>query len=280
MSIRQWLHSAMALVIGAAICAAPARADTNPRKPIHLVIGFAAGGGTDVFVRLLAPYLSAALGQPVPVENRTGANGNLATEAVARAAPDGYTLLVSTNSVMGSGPYAYPGQPVDPIADLAHITMLVESPWYVVGSKGIAQNSMAAVLEAARAAPKKFVFGSQGRGSMGDIIASMIQVEGDVQFNIVQYRGGGAVVTDILANQAQLSNFSSQMMDSYYSSQQVNGLMVLAKERNPVTPDIPSSAELGLPNLDRITYWVDLRAPKATPPRGDRAHLSRRRDSV
>ncbi|MTH62017.1 Bug family tripartite tricarboxylate transporter substrate binding protein [Paracoccus litorisediminis] len=249
------------------LCQPALAAETDyPQRPVHLVIGFAAGGGTDVFVRLLAPYLSKELGQPVVVENPTGANGNLATEAVASATPDGHTLLISTNSVMGSGPHVYPDQPVDPIEDLAHVTMLVESPYYVIASKDSHWSSFDDLVTAAKADPGKLVFGSQGVGSMGDIVAGVLELETGIDLNIVQYRGGGAVATDILSNQAQVTNFSSQMMDSYYASGQVDGLLVMSPDRNGATPDIPSAGELGYQDLSRLSYWTGLHAPKDTPP--------------
>jgi tripartite-type tricarboxylate transporter receptor subunit TctC len=260
------LRIAIAAIALVGLTAAPAPAQDFPTSPVRLVVGFAPGGGTDVFVRLLAPYLAKTLGQQVLVENRTGANGAIANEFVAKAAPDGHTLLISTSSVMGSGPHAAPGQPVNPVEDLEHVTMLIESPYYVVGSNGMPYDDLAATLEAAKSKPGSIGFGSQGVGGMGDIIAKMLELETGAKLNIVQYRGGGAVATDLLANQVQLTNFSSQMIDSYYPSGQVRGLMVLAAERSPVTPDIPSSAELGYENLERLTYWAGLHAPKGTPP--------------
>ena len=268
MSIGKILRAATFSAALAIMSSAPAyaQADNYPSGPLRLIVGFAAGGGTDVFVRLLAPYLSEAIGKPVLVENRVGANGNLANEFVAKSAPDGLTLLVATSSVMGSGPYASASQAVHPVKDLAHVTMIVESPYYFVANPGNEHDTLAALLDAAKKKPGTIVYGGQGVGGIGEVFAKLLEVKTGAVFNLVQYTGGGAVVNDMLANQAHISNFSSSMMNSYYPTRQVKALAVISKDRNPVTPDIPSMNELGIEGFDKLTYWAGLHVHKDTPP--------------
>lgn len=141
------------------------------------------------------------------MENRVGANGNLANEVVATSAPDGLTLLVATSSVMGSGPYAFPGQTVHSVKDLAHVTMLVESPYYLVASPESEHDTLPEFLEAAKKNPGSIAYGGQGVVGLGEIFAKLLEIRTGSVFNLIQYSGGGAVVTDLLANQVQLSNF-------------------------------------------------------------------------
>jgi tripartite-type tricarboxylate transporter receptor subunit TctC len=253
-----------ALALGTA-GASISRADDFPTKPIRLVVGFPPGGGTDVFVRFLAPYIATELGQQVVVENRTGANGNLATEFVARAAPDGYTLMISTSSVMGTGPHAYPTAPVHPVRDLAHVTLLAESPYYLVTNPGLPFKTYPEFVAAARREPGKYVFAAQGVGSAGHIVAELLQIQSGIDIKIVQYRGGGPVVTDLLANQVHLSIFSAQMSESYFRDGRIGAFFVMDKKRSPGLANMPASIELGIRSVDQITYWAGLHAPKGTP---------------
>jgi tripartite-type tricarboxylate transporter receptor subunit TctC len=240
-------------------------AQDYPSRPMRLIVGFPPGGGTDVFARLLAPHLAEQLGQPIAVENRSGVNGGLATEHVARSAPDEHTLMISTSSVMGTGPHAFPNSPVHPVRDLGHVTMLAESSYFLVTNPGLQAKSFADFIAAAKAAPGRYVFASQGIGSAGHITAELLQLQYGISIKIAQYRGGGAVVTDLLADQVHLSIFSAQMSESYFNSGRLGALAIMAKARSPGSPNVPASTELGAKSLDQITYWAGLHVPKGTP---------------
>lgn len=186
---RQFLGSAAA---GAATFAMPglALARKWPTGPINLVLGFPAGGGLDAYVRLLSPFLSEKLGEQILVENRTGANGNIATENVIRAKPDGHTLLFSTASAMAAASYAFPDLSFNPIEDLNHITLATQSSYVLLGSKELKANTWPEFVELAKSEPGKLVHACAGVGSVNHLLGELLSIRAGIKLNTVQYKGG------------------------------------------------------------------------------------------
>jgi tripartite-type tricarboxylate transporter receptor subunit TctC len=254
--------------LGAALLAAPTilRAQDWPSKPVNIVLGFPPGGGADNFARLLAPFLSEKLGQQVLVENRPGANGNIATEYVINAEPDGYTVLLSTASAMAAASHSFPDLAFDPIEDLAPVTLATESYYVLIVNKDLPANTWPEFVELAKSEPGKLVHACVGVGSVNEYIVDLLSMRAGIEVNTVQYKGGGPAITDVLANQAQMMMSSISQSEAFLDSGQVKGILIAAPERAPQLPDIPSSAEYGLEGVDRMAFWMGASVPKETPP--------------
>jgi tripartite-type tricarboxylate transporter receptor subunit TctC len=252
-----------------------ARAQTYPSGPIRIIVGFPPGGGADAYARLMAPYLSEKLGQPIAVENKTGANGNVATEFVSRARPDGLTLLLSTSSAVVAAPHAFPNMPVHPLRDLSHITMAVESEFILITNPTLEAKTYADFIALAKKTPGKIVHASPGIGSANHIAAELLSLRTGIKMNTVHYRGSGSIMTELLANQVNLTIASTALAEPYIKSGRVGAIMVLGNKRLTQFPDLPTSAELGISDLDRITFWLSLHGPKGMPkPIANKVHES------
>lgn len=233
-----------------------------PSRPIRIVVAFATGSGNDVIARLLAPRLSEALGQPVTVENRTGAGGMIGTEAVAKAPPDGYTLGLGTSSQLVMNPALYRSMPFDIDRDLTTVGLISATPLVLASRKG-GWNDMKALIAAARANPGKISYGSGGNGAISHIVGETFKKEAGVDLLHVPYKGNGPAMADLLAGTVDL------VFDGFATAGQhhKNGAMrILATngKRHPDYPDVPTYAEAGVPNYEAYT-WNCLIAPKATP---------------
>ncbi|MDW9627774.1 hypothetical protein GOB10_29165 [Sinorhizobium meliloti] len=261
---RQFLGSAAA---GAATFAMPglALARKWPTGPINLVLGFPAGGGLDAYVRLLSPFLSEKLGEQILVENRTGANGNIATENVIRAKPDGHTLLFSTASAMAAASYAFPDLSFNPIEDLNHITLATQSSYVLLGSKELKANTWPEFVELAKSEPGKLVHACAGVGSVNHLLGELLSIRAGIKLNTVQYKGGAPAMTDLLANQAQLTFISVGQAEPYVKSGQLKAILNCAPARAKQLPDVAASTEFGIADVDQMSFWISASAPKNTP---------------
>lgn len=254
--------------VGAALFAMPSitYAREWPARPVSLVLGFPPGGGLDNYVRLLSPFLEQQLGTPVQVENRAGANGNIASENIVNARPDGYKILFSTCSAMAAASYAFPDLRFNPITDLEHITLAAESSYVLLVSKDLPANNWDEFVALAKADPGKLVHACVGVGSVNHLLGELLSMRAGIQLNTVMYSGGGPAITDLLANQAQLAFISVGQAEPYIKSGDLKAILNCAAERAPQLPDVPASAEFGLVDVDQMTFWLSASAPKGTPP--------------
>jgi tripartite-type tricarboxylate transporter receptor subunit TctC len=253
---------------GAALLAAPRLSfGANwPARPITAVLGFPAGGGLDAYVRLLAPFLSEKLGTQILVENRTGANGNIGTQKVVQAKPDGYTILFSTASAMAAASYAFSDLGFDPIADLSHITLATESSYMLLVSKETPANTWDEFVALAKTQPGKLVHACAGVGSVNHLLGELLSLRAGIKLNTVQYKGGAPAMTDLLANQAQCTFISVGQAEPYVKAGQLRALLNCAPKRAPQLPNVPASLEFGLSDVDQMSFWINASAPKGTPP--------------
>jgi tripartite-type tricarboxylate transporter receptor subunit TctC len=236
-----------------------------PTQPVRLLVGYAAGGGSDLMARPLAQKLSERLGQPVLVENRPGANGNLAMEAVARAAPDGYTLILANMGQLVTNPVVYRNPPVDTLRDLAPVAQIVDSVQVVVISAAVPAQTLAEFIALARQTPGQFNMGSSGNGGMSHLALELLKRQAGVDIVHVPYRGSAPALQDLLAGNIQL------MIDPYgpfvgrTEAGLVRVLAVTSLERIPALPDVPTMSETpGLEGFE-ATGFVGVVAPAATP---------------
>ena len=263
-SRRKVLHNAATLAAVAAL-PFPAISQDFPTGPIRIVVGFPPGGGADAFARLLAPYLSEKLGHPIVIENKTGANGNLATDFVSKARPDGQTLLLATSSAVVAAPHATPKMPANPVRDLTPITMAVESEFILLTNPALTAKNYQDFVAQAKRAPESIVHASPGVGSANHIAGELLSLRAGVKMITAHYRGSGPIMIDLLSNQVSLTFASVALAEPYLKSGRVGALMVLGKQRLSHFPNLPTSFELGVKDLDQISFWLSLHAPKATP---------------
>ena len=241
----------------------PLRAqDAWPARPLRIVVAFAAGSGNDIMARLLAPRLSDALGQPVTVENRSGAGGMVGTDAVAKAAPDGYTLGLGTSSQLVMNPALFRAMPFDIERDIATIGLISSTPLVLVARRG-GPPDIASLIATARAQPGRLTYGSGGNGSISHIVGESFKKEAGIDLLHVPYKGNGPAMADLLAGTVDLVFDGFSTAGPHHRS---GAMKILATHgrRHAEYPDVPTFAEAGLPGYEAYT-WNCLMAPRATP---------------
>jgi len=244
--------------------ARPALAQEYPSRPIRLLVGFAAGGSTDVFARAIAPRLQALLGQPVVIENRPGAGGNIATEATARSAPDGYTLLLGTIGPLAINPTLYGNLSFDPLKDLTPVSLVGEVPNVLAVPVDRPYRSVADIIAAAKARPEALNFGSSGIGSAGHLAAEQLNLMAGIRTTHVPYRGGGALLPELIAGRVDYAFTTALNGIPQAEAGKLRILGVPNGKRVPLLPEIPTIAESGLPGFDGVD-WAAMMAPPGLP---------------
>jgi tripartite-type tricarboxylate transporter receptor subunit TctC len=258
-SLPKWACAVVLWVI-----AATAAAQGYPSKPVRIVVPVPPGGATDPVARQLGAKLQEALGQPFIVENRAGANGNIGAEFVAKAAPDGYTLLVIDLGTFTSGPAVYPNLPFDPLTDFAPIMMLVRSPYGLSITPSLPVNSVKELIAYAKAHPGKFNYAMLGSGSASHLAAVEFGSRANVSFIFVPYKGGAPALTDVAAGQAQALSIAMLSMYPFVLSGKLKLLAVMSKERLSFLPGVPTVAESGFPGF-AAEQWQAFYGPKRLP---------------
>ena len=254
------------LLLAAAACAFAASAQTQtwPSKPIRYIVIFAPGGTTDILARMLAPKLSEALGQPVLVENRPGAGGNLGAEMLAKAAPDGYTIGSGTVSSHAINATLYSRLPYDPDKDFSPITMLATLPNMLVVHPSIPVNNVQELVAFLKANPNKHSFGSAGNGTSQHMSGELFKTMTGVQMQHIPYKGSGPMVADLLAGTISMSFENITTAYPPVKQGRLKALAVTTTRRSFVAPDVPTMQEAGLPGYN-ISSWQALFAPAGVP---------------
>jgi tripartite-type tricarboxylate transporter receptor subunit TctC len=224
-----------------------------PDKPVRIVVTFAAGGASDIVARAISEPLGKALGQPVIVDNKPGAGGTIGGAEVVRAAPDGYTLMLSNSTPLSIGPWTVPKLPYDPVKQFTHVAMLGVAPVLIMANPKTGPATLKDLSKAA-AAPG-YTFGSGGPGSIGHIVGEMAKSAMKIQMTHVPYRGGAPMTTDLIAGQIPLGIDVITAFVPMVKAGQIKGLAVTTRERSPLLPEVPSVVELGLPQLVAENYF-------------------------
>jgi tripartite-type tricarboxylate transporter receptor subunit TctC len=251
--------------MAALACPSIAVAQRFPDRPIRLLVGFAPGGGTDALARLVASGMTEVLRQQVVVENRSGANGNLATAAVVQARPDGYTLLLSSAAQIVVSPATFTTMPVDPVGDLSHLTMVGDGDFFVAINAQLPAANAAEFIALAKAQPGKFNYGTAGAGGILHLAGELFKLRAGIDMAAVHYRGAGAVIPELISGQIQVGIDGASTMEPNIKAGRVRPLFVMAKQRSPVLPDVPTVREAGLAQLDEISNWYGLHGPRGMP---------------
>ena len=256
--------ASLVLVAGLACLPAAAQdAKDYPAKPIRVIVPYPPGGGTDVVARIVADPLGAALGQPIIIDNRGGAAGNLGTDLAAKAAPDGYTLLLTLSSHT-INPKLYDKLPFDVERDFAPISLVALSPQILVAHPSVPANNIRELIALAKSEPGKLNFASVGTGSPGHIAGELFKLKTGVDMVHVPYKGGGPAVTDTLGGQVQLLFVTLPAAIQHVKAGRLKALAVTSDKRSLTAPDIPTIAE-SVPDCV-VNSWYGALAPAKTPP--------------
>ncbi len=250
MPIRRSILAAAAVLTIAVPLAAQA---AWPERPIRIVVTFASGGASDIVARVISEPLAKALGQAVIVDNKPGAGGTIGGADVVRAAPDGYTLMLSNSTPTSIGPFTLPKQPYDPVKQFTHVAMLGVAPVLLMANPKTGPATLKDLPKAA-AAPG-YTFGSGGPGSIGHIVGEMTKSAMKIQMTHVPYRGGAPMTTDLIAGQIPVGIDVITAFVPMVKAGQIRALAVTTRVRSPLLPDVPTVVELGLPELVAENYF-------------------------
>ena len=243
--------------------AGAAFAQTYPGKPITVVVPYAVGGTTDIVARLVAQQIGNSLGQPLVVDNRVGGGGTIGWGAVARAAPDGYTLL-TTEMSFTIAPGLLPKLPFDARKGFEHITTAAAAPHVLVVNPAVPAKTVQEFIALAKESPGKLNYGSGGNGTNTHLGAELFKSLAGVNLVHVPYKGAGQVLQDLMAGQVQALVTSLPTALPHIKSGKLRPLMVTSEKRSPLLPEVPSAPEAGLPKMV-MDFWVGFAAPAATP---------------
>ena len=258
------LGKALLLFIGC-FCAVGVQAQPFPNRPVTLIVPVPPGGILDYVARLVAPPLAKILAQSVVVENKSGASGNIAATFVARAKPDGYTLLVGYSMFHVGNPTLFSQLQWDPLRDFAPVAMLAVSPHLVAVHPSLPVNNLQELVAYARANPGKVNYGTPGNGSVPHVGVELFKQIAKINLTQVPYKGSGPMMLDVISGQVQMTVATPPSVMSHIQAGKLRGLAIAAKTRSPLLPDVPTSAESGYPGFE-LEAWVALFAPAGTPP--------------
>ena len=254
----------LALSLCLLLACATAGAQSFPSKPIRVVIPFVAGGSSDIVGRAIGSKFQELLGQPAVVENKPGANGAIAAEFVAKADPDGHTILVGSIGVFSINTALFKDLRYNPVRDFAPITLAVTTPNVLITKPALAANSMKELVDYAKKNPGKLSYCSSGTGSSDHLTAELLNQVAGISAVHVPYKGGAACQTDIMGGQVDISFQNLGAVTNYIRGNRMKALAVTAKARNPQLPNVPTTAEGGYPDLV-VTSWQAAAAPAKTP---------------
>lgn len=240
-----------------------AQSGEYPEKPIRIVVPFAPGGGVDTIARLMLPKLTEIMGQPVILDNRGGASGNIGSELVARAAPDGYTLLIHTLPFV-TNTFLYSRMPYDVVRDFAPISLLTSAPSVLTVHPSLPVRSVAELLRLAKAKPGALNYASAGVATNPHIAGELFNYLGKVNVVAVQYKGAGPGLIATMSGEVEIAFSNIVQTSELVRAKRLRALGITSAKRSSALPDVPTIAEAGLPSYEFVT-WNGILAPKATP---------------
>jgi tripartite-type tricarboxylate transporter receptor subunit TctC len=265
MKSRIWMRT---LALGAVLyvgLASAALAQTYPSRPIRMIAPFPAGGLVDVLARAVGDELAKSLGQPVIIENRPGAGGNIGADIVARAEPDGYTLLMTSPGIQSINEFLYKSMPFDPDKAFVPVSLVADMPMLVVVHPNVGVKTLDALVARARANPGALNFGSAGIGTTGHLGQALLTHVADIKVTHIPYRGAAPSVTDLIGGRIDGVVDNPPTVIEHIRAGTIIALAVAAKERLSLLPDVPASSEAGLPEW-QASSWFGVVAPAATSP--------------
>ncbi len=243
---------------------AAANAQTYPSKPTRIVVGFTAGGPSDIVARIVAQQLTERMGQSFIVENRVGSTGTIGAEIVAKAPPDGYALYLASQTTHAVAPYMYVKIGYDPLKDFATVVRVVHNPLLMVVNPTFPVKSIKELITLAKARPGQINFATGGIGSSPHMSMELFKSTTKIDMVPIHYKGDGAAIIDVVGGQVPMLTSSMSALMPYVKSGKMRGIAVTGLKRSTVAPEFPTIAESGLPGFEVIT-WFGILAPAATP---------------
>src|SRR5688572_16343941 len=245
------------------LAAAPAFSQGYPAKPVRIIVNFPAGGIADLYARIIGAKVQESWGQPVVIENRTGAGGNIGAEAVAKSAPDGYTLNMSAIGPHAVNVSLFSKMPYDPVKDFAPIALVLEAEGLLVVHPSVPANNVAELIAHARADPGKLTFASAGTGTASHLAGELFKTMAKVEMTHVPYKGNVPAITDLLAGQTSLLFATMPTVLPHAKAGKLRALATIGAARSRAAPELPTIAET-LPGFE-VNNWIGLFAPAGTP---------------
>jgi tripartite-type tricarboxylate transporter receptor subunit TctC len=242
----------------------PAAALQYPARPVRLVLGFAPGGASDTMARVVAIRLSENLGQPVVIDNRAGAGGNIAAEIVAHSAPDGYTMLLGNNGILAVNVSLYPKLGFDPVKDFAPVVLIASQPNILVVHPAVTAGSVKDLVALAKSKPGQLNYASPGNGTTGHLAAELFKRMVGVEYTIIPFKGGGPAALAMLSGECQFTFATALSVQPHIKAGKLRALAVTTAKRSASFPGLPTVAEAGVPGFDAIT-WHGIVVPAGTP---------------
>jgi len=258
------LFRLLCLCAALAAAAASAAAQQYPVRPVRFVLGFAPGGASDTMARAIGTQLSQGLGQPVVIDNRAGAGGNIAAEIVARSAPDGYTMLLGNNGILAVNVSLYPKLAFDPVKDFAPVVLVASQPNVLVVHPGVAAKSVKELVALAKAKPGQLNYASPGPGTTGHLAGELFKRMAGVEYTLIPFKGGGPAALAMLSGETQFTFATALSVQGHIKSGKLRALAVTTAARSASFPELPTVAESGVPGFDAIT-WHGVVVPARTP---------------
>jgi len=243
-------------------CAAAAQ--SYPAKGVRIIVPFSAGGGTDLVARAVGQKLAERWGQPVVVENRVGAGGMIGADAVAKSAPDGYTLLMCSPQEVAVNHHVYPKVPYDPQRDFAPITLVTVTPLVIAVNPGVPARNIGELIALARAKPGTLGYATPGTASTQHLSGEILQAAAGVKLVHVPYKGAGQSIPDVIGGQVPIGIYGILTISPQAKAGKLRVLAVTTPKRSPIAPEVPTLAESGFPGFD-TSLWFGLLAPAGTP---------------
>lgn len=258
------IRAVVTLLMAVALVVPTVSVAQYPDRPVKMVVGFGAGGPTDIIGRLFAQKLSELLGQPMVVENKAGAGGNLAAETVARSQPDGYTILLTHLATQVISPLIYAKLPYDVDKDFEPVTQLIAVPNMMVVHPSVKANNVKELIALAKASPGKLNFASGGSGTSGHLSSELFKSLAGVDIVHVPYKGSAAALADLRTGRVQMMTENLQFLLPQVKSGALRALAVTPATRVPAVPELPTVAEAGVPGYD-VSSWFGIVVPRGTP---------------
>ncbi len=258
------LSFTLLLLFGIGAAQAPAAEPDWPRQPIHFVVPFPAGAITDLVARIVANKLSERLGQPIVIDNKPGASGEVGAEAVARAAPDGYTMGLATASTHAIAPSLNPKLPYDPVKDFAPVSMIGDAPYVLVVNTKLPARNIAELIELAKAKPRALNYSTVGPASLAQFAGALFCSMTKVELTAIPYRTATNSVIDVVEGRIEMQFGAVAASLPFVRQGQLRALAVTSKQRLEALPDVPSMSEAGLPGYEAV-LWMALVMPPGTP---------------
>jgi tripartite-type tricarboxylate transporter receptor subunit TctC len=260
-----WNSVALALALAASYSISASAADDYPSRPIRIIVPYAPGGGADTVARIVARRVTDTIGQPLVIENRTGAGSILGTDAVAKAEPDGYTLLLGQSGPISINPAVYKDLRYDPVRDFAPVTMTTAYPYILVVNAKLPARSLPEFVALAKSQPGAMNYGTTGIGAANHLVAELFNGKAGLKMTHIPYRGTALAVGDLVAGQVTMVFGDPISVLPHMQSGSLRALAVTSLQRSAVAPEVPTVAESGFPGFDALA-WHGILAPAKTPP--------------